>query len=389
MDGFETRAIRTQTERSGYREHSVPVYMTSSYVFDSAEHARAMFAEEIEGPVYSRYANPNVDEFIAKMATLEGTEDGVATASGMSAMFTSMAGILNSGDHVVASRAIFGSTHQLLSRILPRWGIEHTYVDGSDPQDWEAAVRPSTKMFFLESPSNPGLELIDIEAISEVSRARGIILNVDNCFATPAIQQPAKFGADIVTHSATKLIDGQGRTLGGVILGSRELIAKIRFFARHSGPSLSPFNAWILSKSLETLAIRAERQSRNAEAIARYLEQRTDKVARINYPFLESHPQYKLARKQMLYGGTILSFELVGGMEAGRSFLDNLKMITRSANVGDTRTIATHPASTTHSKLTPEERAAVGISDGLVRISAGLETLDDILADVGQALGKG
>ncbi len=382
---FETRAIREQAARSEHREHSVPVYLTSSFTFDSAEHGQALFAGETEGNVYSRYSNPNTDEFVRKICLLEEVEDGLATASGMAAVYVSLAGLLNSGDHIIAARAVFGSTHQILTRILPRWNISHTYVDISRPESWEDAVRPQTRMLFLESPSNPGLELIDLEFAGTFARRHNLILNVDNCFATPYLQRPAEYGADLVIHSATKFIDGQGRTLGGVVAGKPELIEQLRFFARHTGPALSPFNAWVLSKSLETLTVRMERHCENALKLATFLDQHP-KVTGVRYPFLPSHPQYDLARRQMTLGGGVLVFDFDGGFDAARRFIDRLQMLSISSNLGDTRTIVTHPASTTHSKLTEEERRAAGITPGLVRISAGLEHIDDIIADVEQAL---
>lgn len=384
---FETLAIRHQAERSTFREHSVPLYLTSSFVFEDAEQARAMFADEIPGNIYTRFSNPNNTEFIEKLCLMEGTEDGIATASGMSAMFTSMASLLRAGDHVLASRAIFGSTHQILTQIFARWGIEYSYVDLTSKEQWEQGFRPNTKMVFVETPSNPGLQLVDIRWLSDLCHRHGALLNVDNCFATPYLQQPAKLGADIVTHSATKFIDGQGRVIAGAILGSKELIKEIRFFARHTGPSLSPFNAWVLSKSLETLSVRMDRHCSNALALAEFLQQHPD-IAHTIYPFLTSHPQHQLAKTQMSQGGAIVSFEVKGGLERGRKFLNALAMCSFTANLGDTRTIATHPASTTHSKLSENERLSVGISNGLIRISAGLEHIQDIIADVAQALDK-
>jgi O-succinylhomoserine sulfhydrylase len=359
--------------------------MTSSYVFDDAEQARALFAEEVEGPIYSRYSNPNTEEFIAKLCSLEGTEDGFATATGMAAMFTSLAAFLSAGDHLVTSKSIFGSTHQVIGKILPRWGIEHTYVNCSDKDAWIAAIKPNTKMLYCESPSNPGLDILDLEFLGNLARERGLLLNVDNCFATPYLQNPAEYGAHIVTHSATKFIDGQGRALGGAVLGSKEHISVVRGFARQTGPAMSPFNAWLLSKSLETLAVRMDRHCENALKTAQFLESRPE-VSTVSYPGLTSHPGYDLAKKQMRSGGGLVTCELAGGLEAGRKFLDALSLISLSANLGDTRSIATHPASTTHSKLRPEERAEVGISDGLVRLSLGLEGIDDILEDLDQAL---
>ena len=386
-DNFETKAIRMQTERSSFGEHSAPIYLTSSFVFDDAEHARALFADEVQGNIYTRYSNPNGNEFIEKLCALEATEDGIATASGMAAMYCSMAALLKSGDHVLASRSVFGSTHQILNNLFPRFNISHTYADIDKPQTWEAMITPATKMIFVETPSNPALDLIDLEWLGALAKKHNLILNVDNCFATPYLQNPAKWGAHLVTHSATKFIDGQGRVIGGAVLGTKELIKEVRFFARHTGPALSPFNAWLLSKSLETLAVRMERHCQNAATLATRLEGHP-KVEMVKYPFLTSHPQHTLAKRQMRLGGALVTFELRGGIEGGRKFLNALKMISHTANLGDTRTIATHPASTTHSKLTDAERAAVGISPGLIRISVGLEDIDDIIADVLQAIEK-
>ncbi len=383
--GFETDAIRIQADRSPHREHSVPLYLTSSFVFDDAEHGRALFAEEADGAIYSRYSNPNVDEFVRKLCVMESCDDGVATATGMAAMFATFASFLNAGDHVVASRAVFGSSHQILTRILPRWGIDHTYVDPTDPRDWARAVKPNTKMFFAETPSNPGLELVDLEQVGLLAAENKALFAVDNCFATPYIQTPRAYGADIVAHSATKLIDGQGRVLGGAILGTGNAIAEARFFTRQTGPALSPFNAWLLSKSLETLGVRLDRHCANATAVAEFLE-RHPKVTWVRYPFLASHPQHDLARKQMKLGGALVTFELTGGVAGGTRFLDALRLFSLTANLGDTRSIATHPASTTHSKLTEEERLAVNITPGTVRLSVGIETLDDILTDLDRAL---
>jgi O-succinylhomoserine sulfhydrylase len=382
----QTLAIREQSERSANREHAVPVYMTSSFMFDDAEQGRQLFADEIPGNIYTRFSNPNNDEFIRKMCLLEGAEDGIATASGMAAVFVSLAGVLRSGDHVVASRAVFGSTHQVLTGLLPRWGITHTYVDPADSEGWEKAVRPETKMIFAETPSNPGLDLIDLEMLGSLARKHKLLLNIDNCFATPFVQQPVHFGADIITHSATKYIDGQGRAIGGVIVGRKEIIKELRFFARHSGPALSPFNAWLFSKSLETLALRMEKHAANALALAEWLEVQSNHIESVKYPWLKSYPQYDLAKHQMQSGGGMVCFTLKGGLPRGQRFLNCLKLCSLTANLGDTRTIATHPASTTHSKLTPTERQAVSITDGLIRISVGLEHISDIVADVHQAL---
>jgi O-succinylhomoserine sulfhydrylase len=384
----ETLAVRIQAPRSAAREHSVPLYLTSSFVFDSAEHARALFSDEVQGNIYSRYSNPNTDEFVEKIATLEGTEDGIATASGMAAVFTSLAALLGAGDHLLCSRSVFGSTHQILTRIFPRWGIEFSYLDiDASPEEWEAAVRPNTKMIFVETPSNPGLDLIDLEWLGSFSRSHGLLLIVDNCFATPLLQQPMRYGADLVVHSATKFIDGQGRGLGGAIVGPRERMAEIRFFARHTGPAISPFNAWMLSKSLETLAVRMARHSASALALGRHFEGHPE-VEQVRYPFLPFHPQHELALKQMSAGGGILVLVLRGGLERARRFLDSIELISHSSNLGDARTIATHPSSTTHSKLTEEERLGVGILPGMVRISVGLEHPDDLIADIEQALAR-
>ena len=383
---FETDAIRTQTPTTGEREHSTPLYMTSSFTFESAEHARAMFAREIEGNVYSRYSNPNTDEFIEKMCRLEGADAGVATASGMAGVFGCLAGLLGQGDHVLASRSLFGSSHQILSQILPRWGISFTYADTGSPEKWEELIKPNTKMLFLETPSNPGLDLIDLEWAGKLAKAHDLIFVVDNCFATPYLQRPIEFGADLVQHSATKFIDGQGRAIGGVIVGSEKYMEEIQFFARHTGPALSPFNAWLFSKSLETLPVRMERHCDNAESLANFLGGHKN-VNFVKYPFHKNHPQLDLAKKQMDRGGGVVCFEISGGYEKAKSFIDKTSMLSRSANLGDTRTIVTHPASTTHSKLTEEERQAVGITPGLIRIAVGLENSEDIIGDVEQALG--
>lgn len=382
---FETEAIRLQAERTHNREHSVPLYMTSSFIYEDAEQARAMFADEIPGNIYTRFSNPNTSEFIEKMCAMEGAEDGFATASGMSAVFSSMAPFLNAGDHIIVCKSVFGSSIQIVSNIFPKWGIEHTYADIQKPETWESLIKPNTKMVMVETPSNPALDLIDLEWLGKLCAKHKILLNVDNCFATPYLQQPIKYGAHLVTHSATKFIDGQGRAIGGIILGSKELIKEVRFFCRHTGPALSPFNAWIFSKSLETLALRMDKHSDNALKVAEYLEKHPD-VLSVKYPFLPSHRQYELARKQMKAGGGIVTFEVKGGVERGRKFLNSIQMASHSANLGDTRTIITHPASTTHSKLSEEERQSVGISAGLIRVSVGLEHINDIIAEIEQAL---
>lgn len=384
---FETTAIRTQLPRTAEREHSAPLFLTSSFVFDSAEQARALFADELDGNVYSRYANPNTDEFVQKLCALEGGEDGIATASGMAAVFTALASRCASGDHVLASRALFGSTHQVLTRILPKWGVTWSYADAADPDSWTSQLTDRTRMLFVETPSNPGLELVDLAWLGALARERGIPLVVDNCFATPYLQRPLELGASLVVHSATKFIDGQGRTLGGAIIGARDLVADARFFARHTGPALSPFNAWMLSKSLETLAVRMDRHCANALALATHFEGHAE-LEGVRYPFLRSHPQHDLARRQMHAGGGIVVLVLRGGIARCRRFLDALSLCSHSPNLGDTRTIVTHPTSTTHSKLTEEERQRVGIVPGLVRISVGLEHVDDVIADIEQALDR-
>lgn len=382
---FNTDAIRTQHARTPFREHAVPLYITSSFVFDDAEQARALFADEIPGNIYSRYSNPNTNEFVEKLCKMEGAEDGIATASGMAAMYSSMAALLKSGDHVLACRSVFGSTHQILNTLFPRFGITHSYADISAPDTWEAKIQPNTKMIFVETPSNPALDILDLEWLGKLVAKHNLILNVDNCFATPYLQTPIKHGAHIVTHSATKFMDGQGRVIGGAIVGKKELIKEVRFFTRHTGPSMSPFNAWVLSKSLETLGVRMDRHCSNALAVATHLEKHPE-VLYVKYPFLPSHPQYALAKKQMRMGGGLVTFEIKGGLDQGRRFLNALKMISHTPNLGDTRTIAIHPASTTHSKLTDAERLAVGITPGLIRVSCGLEDLQDILTDIDQAI---
>jgi len=382
---FETLAIRIQTALSAEKEHSTPMFPTSSFVFDDAEQMRAVFADEEEGNIYSRFTNPNCTEFENKIAALEGTDDAVATASGMAAIFVSFMALLKTGDHLISSRAVFGSTHTILTQYLPKWGIEVTMVDPVDQSTWDNAVKPTTKMFFIETPSNPGLDIIDLEAAKSFCVKNNLILNVDNCFATPYLQQPAKWGADLITHSATKYMDGQGRVVGGIVAGRKDLIIEIKKLCRSTGPALSPFNAWILSKSLETLAVRMDRHCDNAEKLATFLEQHP-LVTNVRYPFLETHPSVKTARKQMKRGGGLVTFEIKEGMSSGTRFLNGLNMLSLTANLGDTRSIATHPASTTHAKLTPEARAHAGISDGLIRISAGLEHIDDIIKDIDQAL---
>jgi O-succinylhomoserine sulfhydrylase len=380
-----TRAIRIQTTRTNEMEHATPMFLTSSFCYANAEDMRAAFADETDANIYSRFSNPGVTEFVDKMVALEEAEAGFATSSGMSAVFASFMALLKSGDHLICGKAIFGSTHTIITKYLPRFGIEYTYVDTDKPQEWEAAVRPNSKMIFLETPTNPGLDIIDIEFVSAVAKKHQLLLNVDNCFATPYGQLPILLGADLVVHSGTKWLDGQGRVLGGVVVGKKELIHEVYLFCRSTGPALSPFNAWVLSKSLETLEIRMERHAKNALHLAKSLEGH-DKISKVIYPFLPSHPQHGIAKKQMQNGGGLFCFELEGGLESGRNFLNNLKLLSLTANLGDTRSIASHPASTTHAKLTEAERAAVNITPGLIRISVGLEDKDDVLEDILQAL---
>ncbi len=382
-----TEAIRIQTARSNEMEHASPMFLTSSFCFDNAEDMRAAFADESDDNIYSRFSNPTVQEFTDRMVALEGAEAGYATASGMSAVFASFMALLKKGDHLLVCDSIFGSTQTVIKKYLPNYGIDYTYVSADKMDEWEAAIRPNTKMIFLETPTNPGLALIDLEFVNAIAKKHGLLLNVDNCFATPVCQQPVALGADLVIHSATKWIDGQGRVLGGVIVGKKELINDIYLFCRSTGPAMSPFNAWVLSKSLETLDVRMERHASNALAIAKKLEGHAA-IEWLKYPYLLSHPQHKIALKQMKNGGGIVCFNLKGGIESGRTFLNSLKMLSLTANLGDTRSIASHPASTTHAKLTEQERLATSITPGLIRISVGLEHVDDILEDILQALDK-
>jgi len=379
-----TQAIRIRAAQTPEMEHSTPLFLTSSFCYEDAEEMRAVFADEKEGNIYSRFSNPSVQEFTDRLAALEGAETGFATASGMSSIVATFLTFLKKGDHLLTCNAIFGSTHTIITKYLPKYGIEYTYV-GTDTTTWEAAIRPNTKMIFLETPTNPGLDIVDLAAAGAIAKKHHLLFNVDNCFATPIGQTPIDFGADLVVHSATKWIDGQGRVLGGAVLGRKEMIKEVYLFCRSTGPSLSPFNAWVLSRSLETLDVRMERHSANALYLAQALENHPA-IASLKYPFLPSHPQHEIAKKQMKNGGGIFCFELKGGLEAGRRFLDGLKMLSLTANLGDTRSIASHPASTTHAKLTDEERAAVGITPGLIRISVGLEHRDDILADIKKGL---
>ncbi|MDH1882499.1 PLP-dependent aspartate aminotransferase family protein [Empedobacter sp. GD03797] len=388
MKKDQSKIIREQAPRSATREHSVPLYLTSSFIFDSAEQGRAIFAEEEQGMVYSRYANPNTTEFINRVCALEKADAGLAFASGMAAVFASFASYIKSGDHIVSSRAIFGSTHQLITQLFPRWGVTYTYVETPNIEDWEKAIQPNTKIVFLESPSNPGLELFDLEALAKLKEKHPhVIFAIDNCFATPYLQQPLQFGFDLSIHSATKYMDGQGRVLGGVVVGKEELINEMMFFIRHTGPAMSAFNAWTISKSLETLPLRMDRHCENALALAEALENHPE-IADVKYPFLPSHPQYELAKKQMKGGGGIVTFEVKGGKERAFRFIDALEMILYTSNLGDSRSIATHPATTTHAKLSDAERADLGIMPGSIRLSVGLEDKTDIIEDILQALEK-
>ncbi len=382
---FETKAIRQQLERSQYLEHSTPLYLTSSFVFEDDEDMRAAFAEEKERNIYSRFSNPNTQELIDKMCALEEAESGVAFATGMGAIFSTFAALLNSGDHVISARSVFGSTHTLFTKYLPKWNIETSYFDVNIPETISELIRPNTKLIYAETPTNPGVDLLDLEQLGAVAQKHGLILIIDNCFATPYLQQPLKYGAHLVIHSATKLIDGQGRVLGGITVGNKDLIREIYVFSRNTGSAMSPFNAWVLSKSLETLAVRVDRHCDNAFALAKALEKHP-LINWVKYPFLPSHPHYQTAKKQMRKGGNIISFEIKGGIDAGKRFLNAIVLCSLSANLGDTRTIITHPASTTHSKLTAEDRTAVGITDGLIRLSVGLEHIEDIKADLLNAL---
>jgi O-succinylhomoserine sulfhydrylase len=384
----ETLAIRLQRKRTVELEHSTPLFLTSSFVYESAENMAAAFSDDsLEVNIYSRFSNPTVDEFVHKVCTLEGAEDGVATGTGMAAIFATFMSFLSQGDHILSASAVFGSTHTILTKYMPKWGIEYTYFDMTQPEQIEALIRPNTRMLYVETPSNPGLDIIDLALLGQICKKHDILYVVDNCFATPAVQRPIEFGADLVIHSATKFMDGQGRVLGGVVVGNAELINDIYLFVRNTGPSMSPFNAWVLSKSLETLHLRMDKHASNALALAQALEQHPQ-VLRVKYPFLPQHPQFEIAKRQMSNGGGIVSFEIAGGLEAGVRFLNALQMLSMTNNLGDSRSIASHPASTTHSKLSEAERNAVGITPGLVRISVGLEHVSDIIADIVQALDR-
>jgi len=382
---LETKAIRTQMERSKFLEHSTPLYLTSSFIFEDAEDMRASFSEEKERNIYSRFTNPNTSEFVQKVADMEGAEDGVSFATGMGAIYGTFAALLNSGDHIVSARSIFGSTHTLFTKYFPKWNIETSYFKVEEPETIASLIKPNTKILYAETPTNPGVDILDLQYLGKIAKKHNLILIIDNCFATPYLQQPVQYGADLVIHSATKLIDGQGRVLGGVTVGNADLIREIYLFARNTGSALSPFNAWILSKSMETLPVRVDRHCESALKIATLLEKHP-KINWVKYPFLKSHPQYELAKKQMSQGGNIIAFEIKGGIEAGRSFLNSIKMLSLSSNLGDSRSIVIHPASTTHSKLSEPDRLEVGITDGMIRLSVGLEHFEDINDDLNQAL---
>ncbi len=384
---FETQAVRTQTEKTQFLEHSTPMYLTSGFTFEDSEEMRASFAEEKERNLYSRFSNPNTSEFVDKICKMEGAEDGYAFATGMAAVFSTFAALLDAGDHIVSARSVFGSTHTLFTKYFPKWNIETSYFRVDELEKVEELIQSNTKIIYAESPTNPGVDVLDLEALGKIAKKHNLLLVIDNCFATPYLQNPITFGADLVIHSATKLIDGQGRVLGGVTVGKKELIREIYLFSRNTGPALSPFNAWVLSKSLETLVVRVEKHCENALKLAQFLESHP-KVNWVKYPFLKSHPKYDIAKKQMKLGGNIVAFEVKGGVQGGKTFFDSIQMCSLSANLGDTRTIVTHPASTTHSKLAQEDKAVVGITDGMVRCSVGLEHVDDIIADIEQALAR-
>lgn len=382
---FETQAVRTQIPGTHAQEHATPMYLTSSFTYQDAEEMRAAFAGENDKNIYSRFSNPNTQEFVDKICLMEQAEAGYAFASGMAAVFSTFAALLSSGDHIISCRSIFGSTHTVFNKILPKWNIHTTYVDINDTDSWASAVTDHTKLLYVETPTNPGVDLVDLAWLGAFSKAHGLILVVDNCFATPYLQQPITSGADLVIHSATKFIDGQGRVLGGVTVGKKALIDEIYAFSRSTGPAMSPFNAWVLSKSLETLGVRMDRHCDNALKLAEFLESQAQ-VNWVKYPMLPSHPQFAIAKKQMKAGGGVVAFGIKGNVETGRKFLNAIRMCSLTANLGDSRTIVTHPSSTTHAKLTEEERQLVGITPELIRVSVGLEHIDDIIKDIEQAL---
>lgn len=382
---FETQAVRTQIPGTHAQEHATPMYLTSSFTYQDAEEMRAAFAGENDKNIYSRFSNPNTKEFVDKICLMEQAEAGYAFASGMAAVFSTFAALLSSGDHILSCRSIFGSTHTVFNKILPKWNINTTYVDINDTDSWATAITNNTKLLYVETPTNPGVDLVDLEWLGKFAKEHSLILVVDNCFATPYLQQPITYGADLVIHSATKFIDGQGRVLGGITVGKKSLIDEIYAFSRSTGPAMSPFNAWVLSKSLETLAVRMDRHCDNALKLAQFLETHPQ-VNWVKYPTLPSHPHFEIAKKQMKAGGGIVAFGIKGDLETGRKFLNAIEMCSLTANLGDSRTIVTHPSSTTHAKLTEEERQLVGISPELIRVSVGLEHVDDIVKDIEQAL---
>jgi O-succinylhomoserine sulfhydrylase len=381
----ETLAIRAGRETSDYREHSQGLFLTSSFTYDSAEEAAAMFIGQTEGYIYSRFTNPTVAAFQQRLAALEGAERAIATASGMAAIQAVAMTFLKAGDHVVSSQSLFGSTINLFNNVLTKFGVEVSYVDGADLAAWRAAVKPNTKLLFLETPSNPLTEIADIAVIADIAHGAGALLVVDNCFCTPALQQPLKLGADLVIHSATKAIDGHGRVLGGAVVGSDKLVEPVYLHVRTAGPSLSAFNAWVLLSGLETLFVRMEKQCQNALELARWLEAQPA-VERVYYPGLESHPQYDLAQRQQSAGGTIVSFVVKGGREGAWRLVDSVEVISRTSNLGDVKSTITHPATTTHARVTPEARERAGIVEGLVRVAVGLEHVEDLKKDLARGL---
>jgi O-succinylhomoserine sulfhydrylase len=380
--GFNTRAVRAGQVRSDEGEHSEAIFPTSSYVFESAAQAAARFAQKEPGNIYSRFTNPTVRTFEERLAALEGGERCMATSSGMAAIFSTCLGLLKAGDHIVASKSLFGSTLTLLNTILSKFNIKTTFVNLSDLDNWRAAIQQNTKLLFLETPSNPLMALADISALHEIAHAHNCLLVVDNCFCTPALQKPLSLGADIVIHSATKYLDGQGRCIGGAVIGAESLVGKDIFaILRSGGPTMSPFNAWVFLKGLETLDLRMQKHCDNAEALAQWLEKQ-DAVKRIYYPGLTSHPQHELAKRQQNRFGGLVSFEVKGGQEAAWRVIDSTRIMSITANLGDVKTTITHPATTTHGRITPEQRQAAGISDGLIRISVGLEEIEDLQGDL-------
>ena len=381
----ETLAVRSGSVYSQFNEHSEAMFLTSSFTFDNAEQAAKRFIGEEPGNIYARFTNPTVTMFEERLAILEGAEQCVATSSGMSAILSLCMGLLKSGDHIVASRSLFGSSINLFNKLIKKFGVETTYVSPTDVAEWAVAVRPETKLFFLETPSNPMTEISDIAALSVIAKQHDVLLVVDNCFCTPILQRPFELGADIVIHSATKYIDGQGRVLGGAVLGSKKLMEPVYGFLRTAGPTMSAFNAWVFLKGLETLNIRMTAHSASALELATWLEAQPN-VTRVLYPGLPSHPQYDLALKQQKTGGGIVAFEVKGGKEAAWRVIDNTKLLSITANLGDTKSTITHPATTTHARITPEARADAGITDGLLRISVGLESIIDIQDDLARGL---